>query len=190
MSVGYFGKLPQRADFVVSGLPESFLAPMDRWLRQGLQGGNRAWSFALTSGVAGPEPMVGVMTPSRDRAGREFPLLIARAAPPGLGAATLAAASASWLDRAGRAAREAATGILSPGELDVVLRRTPSPSWPTAQAASRREDCWSLEAGGGLALALPVLLDAAAGLRRASLWWGVNNCLLTEGLPPPSRILG
>ena len=35
------------------------------------------WRFALAPGVAGPLPMLGVMMPSVDRVGRQFPLTLA-----------------------------------------------------------------------------------------------------------------
>lgn len=188
MNVGYFGKLPQRADFVASGLPERFLSPFDLWLRQGLQRGKLAWNFALAAGVAGPDAVAGVMVPSRDRTGRDFPLVVACLAPAGPGAAAVAAMAAPWLDWAGRAAQQAAAGTLSPSDLDALLRRQAPPVFRRVMVSAGQE--WRVVDGGGLAAALPALLDATLGLRRASLWWGGSGALLCDGLPPQSRMMG
>jgi type VI secretion system protein ImpM len=91
-AVGFFGKLPARGDFVHAGLPRSFTNPWDAWLQQVMPAGRRilgeawepawleapVWRFALPPGGCGPDPVLGLWLPSVDRAGRYFPLTLAR----------------------------------------------------------------------------------------------------------------
>lgn len=78
-------------DFFRINLPQSFVQPWDTWLQQGIHavrgelGPNwqncfmsaPIWRFTLAAGVAGPSAMLGVLMPSVDRVGRQFPLTIA-----------------------------------------------------------------------------------------------------------------
>lgn len=112
-TVGFFGKLPSRGDFVRAGLPRGFVDPWDAWLQAVLPASRMAlgsrwhdawmvapvWRFALAPGVCGPDAAVGVLMPSVDRAGRHFPLTIAL-----LGTADVADA---WLDFAETTGRDA-----------------------------------------------------------------------------------
>jgi type VI secretion system protein ImpM len=89
---GFFGKLPSRGDFVRGGLPRSFTEPWDAWLRDVLPASRAVlgdewvpawleapvWRFALAPDVCGPEQVLGLWMPSMDRAGRYFPLVLAR----------------------------------------------------------------------------------------------------------------
>ena len=94
-SVGFFGKMPARGDFVGGGLPDEFIDPWDRWLQEviayGLSEFNETWldsyltapiwRFYLAAGAVSPDPWVGVIMPSVDSVNRYFPLsIIARAA--------------------------------------------------------------------------------------------------------------
>ncbi|MFV0475137.1 MAG: type VI secretion system-associated protein TagF [Pikeienuella sp.] len=88
---GYFGKVPSQGDFVSNGLPRALADMFDLWLREAVRDSQRKlgrgrqeaflvapiWRMALEAGVAGPDPVIGVMMPSVDRVGRYFPLVIA-----------------------------------------------------------------------------------------------------------------
>lgn len=88
---GFFGKVPQRGDFVVRNLPRDFVDVWDRWLHDELGTLQAAkgeawvepylhapsWRFALAPGVAGALGALGVVTPSVDHVGRYYPLTIA-----------------------------------------------------------------------------------------------------------------
>lgn len=90
-SVGFFGKIPTRGDFVQHSLPASFTAPWDRWLQAGIAGSREAlgdawlevyltspvWRFALAARLAGDRAVAGVLIPSVDGVGRYFPLTVA-----------------------------------------------------------------------------------------------------------------
>ncbi len=88
---GYFGKIPARGDFLRKGLSPDFVQPWDRWAQQFLLTGRETlgehwqetyfsapiWRFALNPGLCGPSSVVGVLMPSVDRVGRQFPLTLA-----------------------------------------------------------------------------------------------------------------
>ena len=88
---GVFGKLPCHGDFVRRGLPQSFVGPWDAWLQASvghaiaIMGASFApnwlqapnWRFHLPAGVCGPDEVAGVVLPSADAVGREFPLTLA-----------------------------------------------------------------------------------------------------------------
>ena len=128
-TVGLYGKLPSRGDFVRLGLRRDFTDPWDMWWQAGLAGAERiagpawvaswleapVWQFLLAAGICGAAPVLGVFLPSVDRVGRYFPL-------------TLAGVGAAWdedflvaCEEAGRAALET---DLSP---ETVAGRLPLP---------------------------------------------------------------
>jgi type VI secretion system protein ImpM len=94
-SLGFYGKIPARGDFVRNGLPHAFIDPWDRWLQQGIAASRvelgdewvaawleaPIWSFALGPGVCGPDAVLGLWMPSVDRVGRHFPLTLAAITP-------------------------------------------------------------------------------------------------------------
>jgi protein phosphatase/serine/threonine-protein phosphatase Stp1 len=93
--IGVFGKLPQHGDFVRRGLPQAFVQAWDEWLQTRLGAVREAlgddfaaawaaaptWCFALPEGVCGPAPVAGVLIPSQDAVGRQFPLTLAAVLP-------------------------------------------------------------------------------------------------------------
>lgn len=87
---GLYGKHPGFGDFIAAGLPEAVFATLGDWL-QAVLGDWRAaagdgWQaafdaaphlgFWIGAGLIGGAPLRGVWAPSRDRAGRRFPLLV------------------------------------------------------------------------------------------------------------------
>jgi type VI secretion system protein ImpM len=92
-TVGFYGKLPCKGDFVHRRVPQQFVEVWDGWIcelliesRLRLQDRWRetyltspAWRFVLAQGLCGSGMYAGVMLPSIDRVGRCFPLaLVAR----------------------------------------------------------------------------------------------------------------
>jgi len=89
-SIGYFGKLPAKGDFLRAGLPEDFIAPLDAWCRDCLAASRAAlgerwdeawmsapvWRFLLPTGACGAQAALGVWLPSMDKVGRHFPFLL------------------------------------------------------------------------------------------------------------------
>ncbi|MEJ6707995.1 MAG: type VI secretion system-associated protein TagF [Amylibacter sp.] len=92
---GVFGKMPSLGDFFRVGLPNSFVEPWDTWLQMGIHSARTElnnqwnecfmsapiWRFTLGAGLAGPTAMMGVLMPSVDRVGRQFPLTLAMPIP-------------------------------------------------------------------------------------------------------------
>ncbi|WP_158743540.1 type VI secretion system-associated protein TagF [Acidisphaera sp. L21] len=90
VSIGFYGKLPVRGDFLRSGLPRSFVDPWDDWLQRGIAATQTRepdwvsawleapiWRFLLPAGCCGDQAVLGVWMPSVDRANRYFPLTLA-----------------------------------------------------------------------------------------------------------------
>ena len=88
---GFFGKVPQVGDFVSRRLPPSFVKPWDIWLQEGLADSRKrldaswqrlyltgpVWRFVLGPGTCSDFGVAGILVPSVDRVGRNFPLTIA-----------------------------------------------------------------------------------------------------------------
>jgi type VI secretion system protein ImpM len=137
---GFFGKLPATGDFVSRGLPSAFTAAWDRWLARHLATRLPDGAPPLFFHRAGPPQVSGVVLPSRDRAGRRFPLTLAATgalAPEAL--AALAEAGAAAIDDA--LPPDALAGVLA--QLDLRGAPTGSPPPPAlllwADAVSPRE---------------------------------------------------
>jgi type VI secretion system protein ImpM len=133
IAFGFFGKIPARGDFVRAGLPREFVAPWDEWL-QAILPASRAilgeawlpawmeapvWRFCLGPGHCGPQAAIGVLLPSVDRAGRHFPLTLARVGP---SLASLAGTGGAWLDAAETAGIFAIEQDTGPDELLSLLQ--------------------------------------------------------------------
>lgn len=119
--MGFHGKVPARGDFVGHGLPPAVLGPWDRWLSAALGEAGRqlgaeweslfaqapVWRFALSAGLCGGAPLIGVWMSSTDRVGRPYPFTIAAGLPAGFDIADAPAACAAWLTRAESLAADA-----------------------------------------------------------------------------------
>ena len=77
--VGCFGKIPTQGDFVRHHAEPFAYAGLDRWLQEGLATLART-GVALSPSrflfLAGDAMLGGVLVPSRDRVGRQFPLAV------------------------------------------------------------------------------------------------------------------
>lgn len=94
--LGYYGKIPHRGDFVRFNLPQLFITVWDDWLQQLMAFGKAQhpdWSdqfsqapdvrFIISSGIAGNTAWTGLMKPSSDKVGRQFPFTLAMSLPAG-----------------------------------------------------------------------------------------------------------
>lgn len=88
---GAFGKMPALGDFFRLGLGTEVVTLWDTWLQQMMLAARGTlgdqfetlymsapiWRFALAPSVAGGQGVLGVLMPSVDRVGRQFPLTLA-----------------------------------------------------------------------------------------------------------------
>lgn len=88
---GCYGKLPCAGDFIRRDLSHEFVRSWDVWLQELLLAGREElgsrwqecyfgapiWRFAVSPGLCGPQGAVGIVMPSVDRVGRQFPICIA-----------------------------------------------------------------------------------------------------------------
>jgi type VI secretion system protein ImpM len=116
MQVGVYGKLPSHGDFLKRRVSDAFVDAWDAWLRECIAAsrtalGGRwldlyltspAWRFACAAGACGPAPVVGVVAPSVDQAGRYFPLTIVAELPANISIVSAAIAAERFMDRAER----------------------------------------------------------------------------------------
>jgi type VI secretion system protein ImpM len=90
-AAGWFGKIPALGDFASRRLPPEFIQPWDQWLSNELPSAQQAlgadwlqrylsapaWRFMLAPGVVDARPWCGLLLPSVDRVGRQYPLTFA-----------------------------------------------------------------------------------------------------------------
>jgi len=112
-TLGFYGKLASRGDFISRGLGQDFIRPWDRWLAAGLQASRQQlgeawldaylvsplWRFALAPGVCGEQAVTGVLMPSIDRVGRYFPITVAQTLEPGQSLAAVVSAPEAWFEQ-------------------------------------------------------------------------------------------
>jgi type VI secretion system protein ImpM len=89
-TVGFYGKLPCRGDFLERRIAPEFIGPWDEWLQECLTESrvqlqewwletyltSPVWRFVLAGGVCGANSCAGVLLPSVDQVGRYFPLTV------------------------------------------------------------------------------------------------------------------
>ena len=208
---GYYGKLPTLGDFVSRRLAREVVDSWDGWLQSAIAASREElgadwldiyltsplWRFALGPGVCGPAAWAGVLTPSVDRVGRNFPFAILAAMPAAADCLALPESAAGWF--------EGLEGVIlelldedrfDAGDLDSRLEAL-GPLPPVASVPARPPPGvpWRLPmpAGGSPGR------DFAEGMARAlvavayappSLWWTSGSeqvepsMLLCAGLPP------
>ena len=150
ISIGFYGKLPARGDFVRMGLPRDFTDPWDAWL-QSVMTGSRAlmgeawlpafleapvWRFSLPAGMCGHQAALGLMLPSVDQAGRYFPLAFAALGPQCIDAA----ANGPWLDACEAAGLAALEQDISPEEIAAML---PAPDHVVDATGAADAEWWT-----------------------------------------------
>lgn len=211
MRCGLFGKLPSKRDFVTVNLPREFVTAWEQWLEQCMSVSRTThaenwaevystapfWRFWLGADVLGVSA-AGVIMPSIDGVGRQFPLTIACCA--GEGEAIVPAGDAglaAWHDRI----ESFLLDLLdtSPSyedmlrELDSLL---PAPVEPAEDRhpSARLQDCHYAVACSAEALPAAIAATLASDnrrlLRKTGIWWTIGGeqfppvALSSRGLPP------
>lgn len=150
VTVGFWGKLPARGDFVGAGLKEDAIAAFESWSRAAIAASRAElgdgwderwmsapiWRFRLGEGVTGRMALAGLWLPSVDSVGRRFPLFIAGDA---------YHVGDQWLASAETYGLEAVTVDLEPELLAARLRRLLHDGTETAPPPGR--SVWWTEGG-------------------------------------------
>lgn len=202
---GLYGKHPGFGDFIAAGLPDGVFAALGDWMQavlgdwraaagEGWQAGFDAapgLGFWIGGALAGGLPLRGVWAPSRDRAGRRFPLLVLQAGGPAPVQdpsqefhAAAGRAMASLFEAKGFEPRDAALRLRT--ELPAPPDQ-PQPDWPTF---------WAMNPGLGPQALLGQLAgaDHAHAAAGRSYWWfaagedGPAGMLACQGWPGPSEM--
>jgi type VI secretion system protein ImpM len=201
---GFHGKLPTHGDFVQRHVAADFALAWDHWLEQALHATQRelgerwaqayasgpVWRFAFAAGVCGARGCIGVLAPSVDRVGRQFPLAVIR--PVAGDPLSFACGDPAWFEAVEHALAAAGRGrYASLDDFDRALQAAPAPAAPALPAVSRCGDLPLPDAH-----ALPVWagalahrhLAAAAG-QPLSYWWCAGapaQLRWLTGLPAPA----
>jgi type VI secretion system protein ImpM len=143
--IGWFGKLPSAGDFVFRRVPRNLQDALDDWLSRGLAEYRVAmpddwrkhfaaapvWNCAIPACVGGGSTLVGLLLPSHDRVGREFPLCVGVALERDAAAIhRLLADVDRWLWRLGQVVVEARDRTLSLDEFDASIQSVELPAPP------------------------------------------------------------
>jgi len=142
LQIGWFGKLPSSGDFVFRRMPRTLLDALDAWLSRGLAEYRAAmpddwrtqfaaasvWNCAIPACVGGGSTLIGLLLPSHDRVGREFPLYAGVALPPDAATHLLLADADGWLWRLGQVVVEARDRVLPLDEFDAKVQAITLPS--------------------------------------------------------------
>ena len=136
LEIGWFGKLPSAGDFVFRRIPRTLLDELDTWLSRGLAqykigvpgdwrkhfAAAPVWNCAIPGCVVGGNSLIGLLVPSRDRVGREFPLCAGIVLPPDAATNRLLTDIPDWLWTLGQMVVEARDRVLPLDEFDGIIR--------------------------------------------------------------------
>jgi type VI secretion system protein ImpM len=134
-TAGWYGKLPGLGDFASRRLSDEFIHAWDAWLQEVLRATRGTlgegwldcyltmpiWRFVLLPGLVGPTGWAGVLMPSVDRVGRQFPLTLALSLPSYVAAAHAVFRGGQWLAGLEGAALSALDPTRGPDDLDHAL---------------------------------------------------------------------
>ena len=192
-SWGAFGKMPGLGDFFRTGVAADFVAAWDSWLQATIVAGRAAlggaweaaymsaplWRFALAPGVAGTSAVAGVLMPSVDRVGRQFPLTLACPVE-GEAVALLAGSRAVWA-----AAEDLALDCLDDAMTREALegRLAGLGVLKAAEARVQARGAAVLAEGQGIEGALAALAARPTAAGFACEVEGAGRLLLAPGLP-------
>ena len=201
---GAVGKLPSTGDFVRIGLPRSFVKPWDEWMSSWLgdvkaDAGDKwsadyltspIWRFSIAAGVLERRQWLGVMAPSVDRVGRQFPLCIALATQEPFGPGAMHFTNDELYDALEELAIEAVSSDLSTNALDTRITDLPSPKPPVGYLKDPKR--WV--AADRTSLRAQLISSALGQDNKLSLWSaddGTAVCLIaTRGMPTAREAAG
>lgn len=181
---GAFGKIPSVGDFFRLNAPPGFESVWDNWLQRCLLSGAQTygeqwdalymsvpiWRFCLAEGVAGPNPILGILMPSVDRVGRRFPLTLMVPLQDNASALRFHLNDSETFVALEDIALSVLDDEISKDVLDEKLSNVPMPE------TSGKATCWEAE-GGAL---------GCKGVDATSLLSGVTDGLLTRSFQAPT----
>jgi type VI secretion system protein ImpM len=192
-SLGFYGKLASRGDFVSRALPQSFIRPWDSWLASGLLASQNhlgagwlnaylvspLWRFVLAPGVCGPDAAVGVVMPSIDRVGRYFPLTVAALLDHDTDPASLVAGPDAWFEQV----EELLLSTLDAGAtFEGFSEGIDSLGAPACQPRLSGRRFASLQRVDATDPQARMAALAELACEGASLWWGRGSQQISPGL--------
>jgi type VI secretion system protein ImpM len=208
---GYYGKVPARGDFVSRRLARSIVEPWDEWLQLAIHTSREQlgeawldlymvapiWRFVLGGGICGAAPLAGIMMPSVDSVGRNFPLLIAAELLVGAGLGAVAAGGGAWFENVEAMALDS---LLDGFVLENLDRPTVDLDGDEAAAAAPPGParltppgfCVSVETPAQAGATYCRLFGTGAATARHSLWWTAGSdrvrpvLAVADGLPDPN----
>lgn len=211
MGFGLFGKLPQKRDFIATGIRQDVLAPLETWLQTAVAAsrselGRRweetylvapIWRLWIGSGVLGAN-CAGALMPSVDGIGRFFPLLALYVCD---GDETLPPPSYAPQDKWFGAIEHRLLGVLEDGAsppVEAILADLPPPAFDRSEPAAPRDPfkggtVWQGGADTDTSSFLAAIFedDYRLASRDRSFWWTPGNdergpvLHARNGLPDP-----
>ncbi|MDF1872450.1 type VI secretion system-associated protein TagF [Vannielia sp.] len=197
MSLGLFGKLPAKGDFITRAIEPEVLAFWERWLEKSVGGAKHhlagdwdrvygaspVWRFWIGPGVFG-YPVAGALTASVDKVGRQFPLTLVLS---GMGHShpvpPLSDPMEDWYGTLERALLAAKSAHFD-GDVDGFLQSLPMPNAaPCAMGEDRRNAFFAYgEHGLGQMLADVRDHDHQLASFERSYWWTGGNEYVGPGM--------
>jgi type VI secretion system protein ImpM len=196
-----FGKMPALGDFFRIRAEVSFVDVWDAWLQEIMVTARTAfgaawddcymqaplWRFALPAGLAGPQAVLGVLMPSVDRVGRQFPLTLLTVDTSGATPFRSYFANAPTLDALESLALDALDDDMTRDTLDTALAAIAPHDVPPPGRAGHTADGGLLLQDPAPAMEAADLAEAALSPGRSAVWacryHGGGRWMTTPGLP-------
>jgi type VI secretion system protein ImpM len=196
-----FGKMPALGDFFRIRVETAFVDTWDTWLQEIMVAGRAQlgagwedcymqaplWRFALPAGMAGAQAVVGVLMPSVDRVGRQFPLTLVTAADDEGSPFRSYFANAATLDALETLALDALGDEMTRDILDARLAGIAGNPVPPRGRPGRTRSGGLLLQDGDPVMEAADLAEAALAPGRAAIWacrmQGGSRWMTMERLP-------
>jgi type VI secretion system protein ImpM len=207
---GFFGKVMSYADFIARRIPPAFLQCWDEWLQAALQKARQQlgsewlptylhspiWRFALAAQACDAHAWAGIMMPSIDSVGRQFPLTIVVRLPQGVNIYECLRDGQDWYAQLESLALSSLSEKFILADFDLAVSAVPT-DFATAVAGDPAGPACIRIAITGIAQLDSSLPSIATTLVRLSLhghslWWSDGSekispsLLLCKGLPAPA----
>lgn len=151
--LGWYGKLPTAGDFLQQRLSEPLIAGWSGWFTSGLMQwpqshGNNSeifarapvWNFALPATLGTQQVQIGCLMPSRDRVGRDWPLLATLTVPVQRWHPAQLAVSGRWFQSLGAVLQQAVSLRQTREQLDRAIDALrPLPEMASIDSAAAAE---------------------------------------------------